>query len=225
MALDRPTVTFTFDDIPVSAATAGAAILEQHGARGSFYVCGALAGQDWDLYPLAGLDLVGDLAARGHEIGCHTAHHGRIGQISRAAFLADLDRNEEVLAPVLGRGALQTFAYPYGLVRLDVKLAIQHRFLACRGIHDGLNSGRIDLGRIRADPLENARSDAALVDRLLDETVRHGGWRVFYSHDVAAQPSEFGVTPDLLAYAVAGAIRRGCAIRTTSAALDAAGVP
>ncbi len=225
LSLDRPIVTFTFDDIPISAATTGAEILERHGARGSFYVCSELAGHDWDIYPLAGLDLVADLARRGHEIGCHTARHGRLGTISRRAFLDDMESNALALAPVVGDGGLRTFAYPYGIVRIDAKLAVQRRFRACRGIHDGLNRGRIDLGRIRADPLETAKSDAAGIDALLDETVRQRGWRVFYAHDVVEAGSPFAVTPRLLDHAVTGAVRRGCAVLTLSAALDAAGVP
>ena len=46
-----PMVSFTFDDIPKSAATTGAGILEDHGARGTFYVSGGLVGTmespDW----------------------------------------------------------------------------------------------------------------------------------------------------------------------------------
>jgi peptidoglycan/xylan/chitin deacetylase (PgdA/CDA1 family) len=165
------------------------------------------------------------LAAQGHEIGCHTASHGRLGQVSRRDLLDDIDRNATVLAPALGGKALETFAYPYGLVRLDLKLAVQGRFRACRGIHDGLNRRRVDLGRVRADPLESRKLDEARVDRLLDETVRQGGWRVFYAHDVADAPTPFGVTPHLLGHAVSGAIRRGCAIRTLVETLDVIGAP
>ena len=225
LVLDRPTVTFTFDDISVSAAALGAQILEQHAARGSFYVCGQLSGQAWDLYPLASLEMVAALASRGHEIGCHTASHGRLGTISRSTFLADVDLNARCLEPALGGRKLQTFAYPYGLVRLDLKLAIQHRFRACRGIHDGLNARRIDLGRLSADPLESATIDEAGIDRLLDETLNRAGWRIFYAHDVDASPTRFGVTPWLLSYALEGALRRGCAIRTIAATLDQIGVP
>ena len=225
LALDRPIVTFTFDDIPVSAAKAGADILEANGVRGSFYVCGGLAGRSWDIYDLAGPDLVADLVRRGHEVGCHTAAHGRLGQVSRADLLADIERNAALLAPLVGPRGLRTFAYPFGLVRIDAKLAIQRRFRACRGIHDGINVGRLDLGRLRAAPLEDARCDATEIDALLDAAVRQRGWLVFYSHDVSETPSPFGVTPRLLAHAVAGAARRGCAILTTDAALDAAGVP
>lgn len=225
LGLDRPIVSFTFDDIPVSAATVGAAMLEQHGVRGTFYVCGAQAGQVWDIYPLAGLDLVGDLARRGHEIGCHTANHRRPGQISRAAYLADVHCNADELGPTLDGRRLQTFAYPYGIVRLDLKLAIQKHFRACRGIHGGLNARRLDLGRLRADPLESATTDEVGIDRLLDETVRRRGWRVFYSHDVDASPTRVGVTPKLLAHALVGALRRGCAVQTVAATLDGAGIP
>ena len=41
MRSGRPMVTFTFDDVPASACERGARILEQHGARGTFYVAGA----------------------------------------------------------------------------------------------------------------------------------------------------------------------------------------
>ena len=41
-----PMVTFTFDDLPKSAATTGASLLEAHDARGTFYVSGGLVGMD-----------------------------------------------------------------------------------------------------------------------------------------------------------------------------------
>ena len=39
-----PMVCFTFDDLPKSAVTTGADLLEAHGARGTFYVSGGLVG-------------------------------------------------------------------------------------------------------------------------------------------------------------------------------------
>jgi peptidoglycan/xylan/chitin deacetylase (PgdA/CDA1 family) len=35
-------VSFTFDDVPKSAATVGATILEEYGGRATFYVAGSL---------------------------------------------------------------------------------------------------------------------------------------------------------------------------------------
>src|ERR1700692_4118138 len=45
-----PMVSFTFDDVPKSAATVGAPMLEEYNGRGTFYVAGALTdqrGQHW----------------------------------------------------------------------------------------------------------------------------------------------------------------------------------
>ena len=39
-----PMVSFTFDDLPKSAVTTGADLLEAHGARGTFYVSGGMVG-------------------------------------------------------------------------------------------------------------------------------------------------------------------------------------
>src|ERR1700760_1259381 len=67
-----PMVSFTFDDIPKSAATTGAKILEDHNARGTFYVSGSLVGAieaDWAAVDAP--DIVA-LHRNGHEIGCHT---------------------------------------------------------------------------------------------------------------------------------------------------------
>ena len=46
MRNERPLVTFTFDDVPASACSLGAPLLEQHGARGTFYVCGGGCGAE-----------------------------------------------------------------------------------------------------------------------------------------------------------------------------------
>lgn len=218
LALDRATVSFTFDDIADSAARDGARILEDRGVRGTFYVCGGLAGTAWDLYPLAGLATVADLARRGHEIGCHTATHPNGATTGAKRYLRDVDENARILEPVIGQ-PLSTFAYPYGAIGLPQKLALQRRFLACRGIHGGPMSRRADRGRLEAVALENASIGEAGIDAVLDEAVARGAWLVFYAHDVADRPTRFGVTPERLAYAVDGALARGCRVETVAGLL------
>lgn len=219
LALDRATVSFTFDDIAVSAAETGAGLLEARGVRGTFYVCGALAGSTWDLYPLADLATVGALARRGHEIGCHTATHRNGAFTGRAAYLRDVARNATLLEPVVGRG-LTSFAYPYGAIGLLQKPALQARFLACRGIHGGVMREHADRGRLEAVALEEEALDESGLDALLDAAVACRGWLVFYSHDVAESPTRFGVSPRRLAYALDGALARGCRIETVSGVCD-----
>lgn len=210
LRIDRASVSFSFDDVPTSAATTGARILEERGVRGSFYVCGELAGGESELYRLASLDEVADLSRAGHEIGCHTARHLSAPRTGLADFLRDVDRNQALLEPVVGR--LRTFAYPFGAVALRHKSPLQARFSACRSIHGGVVVGSYDRGRLDAAALEDAAIDERGIDALIDETVRLKGWLTFYSHDVTARPSRIGVTPERLAYAVDAALARGCLV-------------
>lgn len=212
LRLDRPVVAFSFDDVPESAATLGASLLEERGVRGSFYVCGGLAGQDWVGYRLAGLDRIAELSARGHEIGCHTAHHLRVTEVGTVELLRDVALNARILEPLVGK--LASFAYPYGAIGLRAKQALQSRFGVCRGIHGAMAVGFFDRGRLDATALDVTRIDRRGIDALLDAAVAKRGWLTFYTHDVREEPSGFGITPGLLAYAIDGALARGCRIET-----------
>lgn len=217
LKLDRPTVSFTFDDIPVSAATVGARLLEERGVRGTFYVCAEIAGQSFDIYRLAGLDQVVALSRAGHEIGCHTARHPRVGEIGHKGYLRDVDRNAQLLEPLVGK--LTTFAYPFGAIGLRAKFALQDRFDVCRGIHGAIAAGSYDRGRLDAIGLENATMGESRIDALLDAAMKRQGWLTFYSHDVSDAPTRFGITPDLLAYTVEAALRRGFRVDTVRGVL------
>ncbi len=72
-----PILSLTFDDVPDSALTEGAAILEAHRVRGTFYIAGGMLAMqmaDWRMIDAQG---VCELHARGHEIGCHSFSHRR----------------------------------------------------------------------------------------------------------------------------------------------------
>ncbi len=73
---ETPIVSFTFDDIPKSAATTGARLLEDHDARGTFYVSGGLVGTASSDWAAADAQDIVELHRHGHEIGCHTFSHG-----------------------------------------------------------------------------------------------------------------------------------------------------
>jgi hypothetical protein len=49
--------------------------------------------------------------------------------------------------------------------------------------------------------------------------VHRRGWLIFYSHEVAEQPGRFGVTPDLLDWAVSTAKRAGCGVANVAETL------
>src|ERR1700742_3510772 len=93
-----PMVSFTFDDIPKSAATTGAEILERHGVRGTFYVSGDLLGKKssphWEAADAP--DIAG-LHRKGHEIGCHTFSHRRTCDLDAASLAAEIEQNRRYL--------------------------------------------------------------------------------------------------------------------------------
>ncbi len=76
---------------------------------------------------------------------------------------------------------------------------------------------------LRATPLINRDIDRDGIDRMFDQAVASNGWLIFYSHDVAAEPSPYGCTPCLLRHALDAASRRNVGILSVAQALRAAG--
>jgi len=231
-----PMVTFTFDDVPVSACELGAHILEFYGARGTFYVAGRGCGRTSPDGPAcASIAQLRRIWANGHEIGCHTYSHPAVRHMTLDELKSELDRNQAVLSGINGNIVLRNFAYPYGDLSVRTKRYLECRFDSCRSSHAGINTSFADLGALDAWPLQNAALDRDKIVGLVAETVRRRGWLIFYSHDVAEQPSRFGVSPDLLECAVSTAKRAGCVLanvadtlkfmRATDERLAAAAVP
>jgi peptidoglycan/xylan/chitin deacetylase (PgdA/CDA1 family) len=88
-----PMVSFTFDDIPKSAATVGAPMLEEFDARGTFYVSGALTDQKSEHWTGASADEITDLHHRGHELACHTFSHTRAIDLDATAMASEMEKN------------------------------------------------------------------------------------------------------------------------------------
>jgi peptidoglycan/xylan/chitin deacetylase (PgdA/CDA1 family) len=215
-----PIVSFTFDDAPASAATHGAAILEESGIRGTYYLCGGLLGGVGDLSPILDRAQAKRLAEAGHEIGCHTYAHTDVRCRRWPALRSGLARNAEVLAEITGGAALRSFAYPHGGISFGKKLRLQSSFETCRGIYPGINVRKVDVGLLKAVPLYSGELDLAAALRWIEAAVSTSGWLVFFTHDVSDDPTPFGVTPDLLRSVVRSAIATGCACIPVGDAAD-----
>ena len=218
VALERPTISFTFDDFLVSSATTGVATLERHGARGTFYTNGATLGGMGELGAVGDAALLARVHRAGHEIGCHTHTHLDLFTVPGQLIETDLDRNAACLDALLGP-ARRSFAYPYGRAPLRAKRICARRFLGARGVASGINGSELDLALIRAEPLESARDDRPALAARIAQVAREGGWLVFYAHDVAPEHSLYGVTPQDLDWCVAEARAAGCDIRTVAEVL------
>ena len=193
-----PVVSITFDDFPASASRTGADILEARGVRGSYYLCGDLAEREWENGPQFTPDDLQRLVQNGHEIGCHTYEHLDCTRTPGDTLRRSISRNQAYVRDVLGDTTLSTFAYPYGYYGTAAKLRLQNRFAACRGINPGVNTGRIDLGLLKAVAIPHDAVGDAWIAPWLEQVRATNGWLILFTHDVRCNPGRFGCTPDLL---------------------------
>ena len=207
ITLSRPILTLTFDDFPVSAARAGAEIVEAYGACATFYASAGLRGESGPCgVNFAAEDLL-RLAAAGHEIGSHGFDHRNNAQLSTDEACADYARNLAALVKLGHRQPLQTLAFPYGETHVALKRALARQYSAARGIMPGVNAGRVDRMQLRAFPFYG---DAAF-DHLraaLTRAHHSNGWLIAFTHDVSNAPSPYGATPRALKALLAEARRR-----------------
>ena len=218
-----PMVSFTFDDVPKSAAIAGAPILEEYGARGTFYIAGGLVDQWQGHWTGVSADEIVDLHRRGHEVACHTFSHARATDLDAAAMMMEMEKNRRFFLALDPSIRIENFAYPYGFASVSHKRQLGKAFRSARGILPGVNSGTIDLQFLRSTPLIEADIDRDGVNRTFDEAVAKDGWLIFYSHDVRAAPSPYGCSPTMLRHALETASRRKLPILSVAEALRRAG--
>lgn len=219
----EPMVSFTFDDVPLSAATIGAPMLEDFGARGTFYVSGSLVHRHSGQWDGIDADSIVALHRRGHEIACHTFSHQPAAELDAMTMAAEIARNRQYFRELDSSIRLENFAYPYGFASVSLKGQLRNAFRSSRGILPGVNRGRVDLQFLRATPLINRHIDDDGIDRVLEQTLSTGGWLIFYGHDVADRPSPYGCTPALLRHALEAARRRDIPLVSVAEALNRAG--
>jgi peptidoglycan/xylan/chitin deacetylase (PgdA/CDA1 family) len=191
-----PLVSFTFDDVPESAYSAGA-ILEELEFRGTFYIAAGTCGTDEPLWRVIDGARVRELHRHGHEIGCHTFSHVNVETLSGSAMEAECRRNAAALRELCGDVEISNFCFPFGRLTLPRKLQLQRRFDTCRGIYEGINSGTVDLGLLRVIELYDRTLTPEKIRRVIAETRLRNGWLIFYTHDVADPPSWIGCSPAL----------------------------
>jgi peptidoglycan/xylan/chitin deacetylase (PgdA/CDA1 family) len=200
-------------------------MLEDHGGRGTFYVSGGLVNRlsgDWNETAVNASQIVA-LHRNGHEIGCHTFSHRATGECDAAAMDTEIATDRTYLQALDASIRPDNFAYPYGLAAVGHKRRLTNAYRSSRGILSSVNHGVTDLHFLRATPLISAEIDRDGIDRVFDRAIATGGWLIFYTHDVAASPSSYGCTPDLLRYALGAALLRRMPIVSVAEALRRAG--
>jgi peptidoglycan/xylan/chitin deacetylase (PgdA/CDA1 family) len=196
--IDRPIVSISFDDFAKSAWTNGGQILAQYNALATYYVAGIYEGANVDGVRYYDRQDLMDIHAAGHELGCHTFAHKRVPHLSSREIDGDLSRNAAFLRERLGDVVMSSFAYPFGDVSPRTKVLLSRRFASCRGVDAGLNEDKLDLGQLKAVGLRKAAWHAETVDAFIRKAKERCAWLIFFVHDVGADPTPFGITPEML---------------------------
>jgi peptidoglycan/xylan/chitin deacetylase (PgdA/CDA1 family) len=219
---DLPLITFSFDDFPRTALETGGAILEDMGVRGTFYGAAGLMGSTCEVGPIFVEEDLHVLIEKGHELASHTYSHvpARTTPVSR--YRDEVMKGYGTFVKNLGLPATRNFSYPFGEVTLKVKREVAPSMMSCRGIIKGLNGPLVDLNLLRATSLYGGIERLAGALSLISQNAEQGTWLIFYTHDVQANPTPYGCTPELLEQVVCAALRSGARIATVAEILTPA---
>jgi len=163
------------------------------------------------------------LHRHGHEIACHTFSHKRACDIDAGTLNAEIEHNQQYLQSLDSSIQIENFAYPFGYGSFVRKRQLKGLFKSCRSIVPGVNSGTVDQQFLRAIPLIDRRIDRNGIERAFDEAQTNNGWLIFYTHDVADEPSPYGCSPALLHEALEAASRRKIPVLNMAEALRCVG--
>jgi len=189
----RAAISLTFDDARFSQVERGIPILDEYGAKATFYV---------SIEPLEErLEAWKRAAANGHKIGNHSLTHPCSGNFSFARERAlenytldkmqyELEESNNIIERLLGVRPV-SYAYPCGQKYVgrgrDVKSyvpVVAEEFLAGRGWMDEWANDPTfcDMAQLMAMELDG--KDFEQVKQLIDRTLANGGWLVFCGHDI-----------------------------------------
>jgi len=192
---DKAIFSFTFDDVPISAAVAGAKILEDAGVRGTYYVALGMESSNSEKEAerrFINEDEILALYEKDHDIGCHTFSHFNFREIPTSDIEVDCNKNTDRLMNIIKSSSIDHFAYPFGAVSLPGKKQLGYKYKTMRTTDPGLNYGSTDMSHLRTISLCNISFDRDKVLKSIQSAVKHKAWVVFFSHDICDSPSDWG---------------------------------
>ncbi|HHL42972.1 MAG TPA: polysaccharide deacetylase [Hellea balneolensis] len=193
--LERPIVSFTFDDFARSAISNGARVLEQENWRGTFYVSAGLKGVTNHHGENFNTQDILTLQAQGHEIAGHTYSHVDCTTLNMDHVRDEISKNHKALRAMGVTGTLDHFAFPYGAANPVLKKSLAKQFKSLRGIRPGVHHTQADLNGLKSAPLfSGAKLDYAL--ELIEGLKSRPAWLTLFAHDICDNPSEWGCTPN-----------------------------
>ena len=191
--LARPVVCFTFDDAPASVIENALPLMEARGWKATVYVSTGLIGQETHHGRMMKESEIGEVAARGHEIGAH----GHTHTDPSVRPVAEVEREARINRATFARLGVPepvSYAWPYGQTRADLKRAMSQHYTSLRGISSATHRRRVDLNQVGSWKLFSSTVGACL--RELDRVEKRPGLMTLFTHDVREDCSEWGCSPD-----------------------------
>ena len=215
--INRPIVSFTFDDCPKSAVENGLSKLDRLGWKSTIYIAPKLFGTTNHLG--LHMDETDVIAAHesGHEIGGHSFSHMDLSEMPLASVLEDIAKNHRAINS-LNLPRCRTFAYPYGQTTAALKRRLSKEYEGLRGISPGPMLGKFDLNQIRSTPLFSGSSFDNLMRQIADIKDQNS-WLSLFTHDIQDSPSKWGCTPDEMDCVIKAVEASGAEVLTVSDAI------
>ncbi len=177
--LKEPMVSITFDDIWKTAYTRGAADLDKHGFKGSFYITRLYTETPADSY--ASLDDVKDLIKRGHELGSHSHRHTALSTMAAPDLIEDTRKITTLLQQL--NVPSSGVAYPFGDFDDKVETEIQRYHTYARTSLLGLNDATASRYRLRIVAVTTETTTADLL-RWIQAAQDSKTWLILLFHDL-----------------------------------------
>jgi len=213
----QPLFSFTFDDVPRSAAVLGGEILTAAGGSGTYYVAGSMVSPDSaptardpdEPHPMVNVPDLLALQRGHHDVQCHTWGHLDLYRTTATVAVGDCQRNRDWLSTTLATEPARHFAYPFGNVSPWVKRRLRDEYLTLRTVDWGINRGRCDASHLRALSLCSVDFDRDRLLNALDDAVARPGWVLLFTHEVDDAAGPWGTRPDDLYWVVQECLKRG----------------
>jgi len=215
--IDRPIVSFSFDDCPKSAVENGLRKLETEGWKSTVYIASKLLGITNHLGLHMDADDVESVYNAGHEIGGHSFSHFDLSEMPLDCAIKDVIKNRTVMSS-LKIPRCTTFAYPYGQTTVEIKKHLSKEYEGLRGISPGPMIGKVDLNQVRSTPLFTGKPCEEAV-RQIHALKGQNAWLTLFTHDVRERPSEWGCKPAEMESVIAAVKASGAEVLTLSDAI------
>jgi hypothetical protein len=100
---------------------------------------------------------------------------------------------------------------------------LRRRYRTCRAGGEDINRGVVDPMMLKGVEIRQPEDGARALTRWIDDVAERPGWLIFFTHDIAPRPTNYGCTPDTFDHLVRYAAEKGCCILPVDSAADRIG--